>query len=123
MRPELFVEKTKLFGLDTAGSSWAVTNNLIWQLIFEHSRDTTMLDQGIKWAEIIKNQYPEYPDVIDTYANLLYKVGRKSEAIKWQTVAMNIEQESASKQNREISSVYKETLHKMQQNIPTWPNP
>jgi thioredoxin-related protein len=48
---------------------------------------------------------------IDTYANLLYKIGRKQEAIEWEHKAVEL-----SKNEK----VFVETLNKMQKGQPTW---
>ncbi len=118
---DCFVEKINKFGLDTVGIAWAYTNNMIWQLIFEHSTDKKVLNQAIEWSELIMKQNPTIASVIDTYANLLYKAGRTKEAIKWQTEAIKADENMAKAYNYKPSPEYQATLNKMRAGTPTWP--
>ena len=52
---------------------------------------------------------------IDTYANLLYKTGKKDLAVEWEQKALNI-----LKQNNEDYAGYQETLDKMKKGEKTW---
>jgi tetratricopeptide (TPR) repeat protein len=54
-----------------------------------------------------QNNYQAY----DTYANLLYKFGKKQEAIEWETKAAQ-----ALPNNKEIA----DTLDKMKKGVRTW---
>jgi thioredoxin-related protein len=92
--------------------SFIHVNNVSWWL-FEHVSDTTILNVGIKAMEcdIDKNVRYDAP-AIDTYANLLYKVGRKDEAILWGDLARRLGDNAKG---------YVETLEKMKAGIPTWP--
>ena len=53
------------------------------------------------------------PTELDTYANLLYKLGRKTEALAWQRQAVAV----SDGRDQEIP----EHLQKMQREVPTWP--
>ena len=50
---------------------------------------------------------------IDTYANLLYKLGKKDEAITWEQKALDLAPEGEKKS-------YEETLDKMKKGEKTW---
>ncbi|PWV55496.1 sugar-binding domain-containing protein [Chitinophaga sp. S165] len=65
----------------------------------------TMSAHGLKQKEMIA--------LLDTYANLLYKLGQKSEALQWQKKAV-----AAAPADKEL----KTNLEKMQRGEPTWPN-
>lgn len=94
-------------------SSYFINNNAYD--IFERSTDEKELFTAIGWMEaLFKNDKREINDgsSLDTYANLLYKVGRVGEAIKWQEKAVSLDPE-----NKEI----KEHLNSMQSGVPTWP--
>ncbi|WP_316834946.1 hypothetical protein [Pedobacter nutrimenti] len=87
-------------------------NNLSWSL-FEHVEDQDVLRFAcdvMKYA-IEEFAYKDYQS-LDTYANLLYKTGKKDEAITWEEKAVKLS-------NNEKSIV--ETLDKMKNNIATWP--
>lgn len=87
-------------------------NYLSWAL-FEHVDDLNVLtfasDVVMKYAleEFDSNSFEAY----DTFANLLYKIGRREEAIKWEERALKL-----SNNNQEIVK----TLDKMKNNIKTW---
>jgi len=57
---------------------------------FIHSTDQKLLLGYIKWMEKLVKAYPERYTAIDTYANLLYKAGKKKEAIRWQEKAVKM---------------------------------
>jgi hypothetical protein len=86
-------------------------NNISWS-VFEHVTDPEVLAVAVKAAQYSMETFAKNdPNDIDTYANLLYKVGRKQEAIE-------AEQRAVHLSNNEKTFV--ETLDKMQKGLPTW---
>lgn len=84
-------------------------NNFAWS-VFENISDKEILEEALKWSyKAVQESKSIY--TVDTYANLLYKLGRKQEAIKWQEEAIQLNPEfQASKEN----------LRKMQKDEKTW---
>lgn len=97
---------------NNVGNFWM--NNYCWA-IFLYSKDTSDLNSALHWQEeIVKAESAKpNPETLDTYSNLLYKIGRKKEAISWEEKA---EQLAAEK----IRSAYTKTISKMKSNLPTW---
>lgn len=127
-RAQLWAEEAKALlanlkrqGPDTGGLGQAMLNNAIWSVIFEHSTDADILNQGIRWMQVLLKIEPNKPTWLDTYANLLYKVGRKEEALMWEEKALNAEEERAVSEQRAPDPVFQETLAKMRNGEPTWP--
>ena len=60
-------------------------NNIAWNL-FLHSDNREYLLMALRWSEkSIQSSDPYYVHILyDTYANILYKLGRVSEAIDWE---------------------------------------
>jgi thioredoxin-related protein len=114
------VEKFERFGIDTAGVGWAIFNNLAFELFFRYCNSKDTLNKVIKWMEMVNKSHPDDQANMDTYANLLYKVGRAKEAIQWEEKAAQIEDKAAQKENREVDKSFRETLDKMRSGIPTW---
>ncbi len=86
-------------------------NNLSWS-VFEHITDTAVLNTAIKAMDFNLDKHQRYDaPAIDTYANLLYKAGRKNDAIAWADLARRL-----SDNGKE----YVETLAKMKAGTPTW---
>lgn len=87
-------------------------NNITWPL-FENVSDPKVLkfacDVVMKYA--MEEWYKNDPTSWDTYANLLYKIGKKEEAIAW-------EEKVVKHSNQD--KVFVETLEKMKKNQPTW---
>ncbi|NQX56896.1 hypothetical protein HQN86_24980 [Pedobacter panaciterrae] len=87
-------------------------NAVSWPL-FENVNDPNILefacDIVMKYA--IEQWYQVDFAAWDTYANLLYKIGKRDAAIHW-------EQKAVRASNNE--NVFVETLEKMRKNIPTW---
>lgn len=65
-------------------------NNCAW-LIFANCNDKEILKKALQWSkQSFTNQERIDPNFMDTYANLLYKLGRKKEAIEWEQKAQKI---------------------------------
>lgn len=86
-------------------------NNISWT-VFEHVTAPNVLNIAIKATQYSLEKYAKNdPTDIDTYANLLYKSGRKLEAIKNERQAVDLSKNEKA---------YVETLEKMKNDIPTW---
>jgi len=57
---------------------------------FIYSTDQKLLLGYIKWMGKMVKAYPDRYTSLDTYANLLYKAGKRKEAIKWQEKAVKM---------------------------------
>ena len=73
--------------------------------------DKPRLEKALNWSEKSLEFAPNNPMCTDTYANLLYKMGRKEEAIKL---------ESGLVAQDPANTEFKDTLEKMKKNEPTW---
>jgi thiol-disulfide isomerase/thioredoxin len=93
-------------------------NNYIWYF-FENIQDENYLKTMLTWSKknLTSGDGKYYP-VYDTYANLLYRTGEIKEALLWEKKALKLVTEL--KQEEDIK-IYKETLDKMNNGIPTWP--
>lgn len=105
------MKRYEKYGLDTVGFGRANINNFVFYILFKHSTDRTVLKKGLAWMEVIMKVEPDFAPYLDTYANLLYKLGDKRSALKIQKRA--VEQ---SPDDVEI----KENLQKMLDDIQTW---
>jgi len=86
-------------------------NNYAWT-VFENCKDMTCVAEALDWSKRSFKDNNE-PGFIDTYANILYKMGKRDEAIAWEEKAMNLAGEN-DKQG------FKETIEKMQKGEKTW---
>jgi hypothetical protein len=98
-------------------------NNPAWR-VFQHSTDNAELNIAISWmVRVLRRNEKNDLDrafYMDTYANLLYKVGRKDEAVKWEEAALNIA--TATKQTSEGKiKQYESVADKMKRGEATWP--
>ncbi len=86
-------------------------NNYAWT-VFQNCPDMKCVSQALEWSKrsFKDEQNPMY---IDTYANILYKLGRKDEAITWEKKALELAPESEKKG-------YQDTIDKMKNNEKTW---
>jgi thioredoxin-related protein len=113
--PELInitIEKIDTYGIDTVGFVARMAfNNMVYDVIFMHSDDKVAIDKAIHWMEwMLRGEKPEDFYHIDTYANLLYKAGRKEEAIQWEKKA------AASSADSDIQK----NLERMESGQKTW---
>lgn len=89
-------------------------NKYAWE-IFTISNNADELKTALGWMTDIVHDAndPYYTYNLDTYANLQYKLGRKSDALRWQQKAVDAAPES-EKAN------YTATLNKMKNGEKTW---
>ncbi|MEO8762840.1 MAG: thioredoxin fold domain-containing protein [Ginsengibacter sp.] len=86
-------------------------NEFAWSVFLKCS-DADCLTKALAWSErsFTKNQDPAY---LDTYANILYKMGKKDDAIIWEKKAVALAPEGDRK-------LYNETADKMKRGEKTW---
>ncbi|WP_064197989.1 MULTISPECIES: thioredoxin family protein [Emticicia] len=86
---------------------------------FEYSNDLNKLNKALKWAkraleinEVLSMDASrkKNPYMMDTYAQLLFKLGQKEDAIKWQTDVIE-----TAKLWKADTTKFEETLEKMKQ--------
>lgn len=87
-------------------------NSYAWT-VFENCKDMTCVAQALEWSKrsFQDNNNPMY---MDTYANILYKLGRKNEAIEWQEKAIGLTSVAEDRKS------YEQTLEKMKKGEKTW---
>ena len=84
-------------------------NNFAWT-VFENCKDMTCVTEALDWSKrSLKDK--DNPMFIDTYANILYKLGKKDEAIKWEEKAVALAPEDKN---------YSSVLYKMKNGEKTW---
>jgi thiol-disulfide isomerase/thioredoxin len=88
-------------------------NQFAWT-VFENCDDMACVTNALEWSKqsFAKNNSHMF---MDTYANLLYKMGKKKEAIEWETKAMSL-----AKANKEDTGEYQATIDKMNKGEKTW---
>jgi len=87
-------------------------NEYAWT-VFQNCSDETCLKNALEWSKrsFEKEQNPAY---MDTYANLLYRLGRKDEAIEWEQKALSLVTTEDQKKG------YQQTIEKMKAGEKTW---
>ncbi len=91
--------------------SFVQINNISW-LLLENVSDSVTIETAIAATKLCIDYYqPNDPNAIDTHANLLYKIGRREEAIRWEQKAVELSNQEA---------VFVETLDKMKKNVQIW---
>lgn len=85
-------------------------NQFAWT-VFQNCSDMTCVAEALEWSRrsFSKNQNPAF---LDTYANILYKMGRKDEAIEWEKKAMDIAEGD--------KKIFEDTIEKMKKGEKTW---
>ncbi|SDF02018.1 glycoside hydrolase family 2 protein [Chitinophaga filiformis] len=92
-----------------SGVSNDMLNNFAWA-VFENVSDTTALKSALLWSKYSLEEKQE-PIMMDTYANLLHKLGNQQEAIKWEQKALDAQPQEGA---------FKEALEKMKKGEKTW---
>lgn len=91
-------------------------NNFVFGAIFYHSNDTQQMKTGLRLMEGVLRRNPKEANNMDTYANLLYKLGKKEEAIQWEEKALQL---AVGHMDWVIPSL-QANLEKMKNGEPTW---
>lgn len=86
-------------------------NSFAWT-VFENVSDKGILTSALSWSKRSVQQQ-EDPNFMDTYANLLYKLGQKDEAISWEQKALNLAPDNAKQ-------TFQTALDKMKSGENTW---
>jgi len=114
----------KLSSVEPARSSTIAimgTNNQIYEWLFKFGNKRSELRTGAAYMKRVIELRPEQysgdkhmrANFMDTYANLLYKLGKTKMALAWETRAL---EEGAKDQQHEFS----ENLEKMKKGSKTW---
>jgi thioredoxin-related protein len=91
----------------------AELNSYAWT-VFENCKDMTCVIEALEWSKkSFKDK--QNPAFIDTYANILHKLGRTAEAIKWEEKAVSLAEAGEKK-------TYQDTIEKMKKGEKTWPD-
>ncbi|ULT27698.1 hypothetical protein KUH03_14000 [Sphingobacterium sp. E70] len=64
-------------------------NNMAWS-IFENCDDPACLKAASEWSKLSLEKEKDTPMFLDTFANLLYRLGDKDQAIKTQEKAISL---------------------------------
>ena len=84
-------------------------------VILENSEDKAYLNKALTWSKKTVSAPNEQSwEYLDTYANLLYKLGAQSEALKWEQIALDL------CKDEEMKKDLLETLTKMKNGEKTW---
>lgn len=89
-------------------------NSVAWDF-FERVTDIKALENALRWSKRSLEIYPNNHFFIDTYANLLYKLGQKEDAIRNEIEALNL-----AKITKSDTKGYESTLLKMKSGLKTW---
>ncbi|GAB3797705.1 hypothetical protein GCM10028819_17270 [Spirosoma humi] len=82
-------------------------NQAAWEFQ-EMTRDSIYLNKALTWSKR-SLEYREDGSLMDTYAHILYRLGRKAEALEWQQKAVRKEKE----RNSPMVTSLEESLKKM----------
>lgn len=109
--PQYVHNLTALMGLSDVQKSdnWQSLNQAAWSL-FMYSQQKDELEKALTWIERALQIKPEDYRLIDTKANLLYKLGKKEEAITFEQKAASMSKDKG----------IQATLLKMQKGEQTW---
>ncbi|MDB5232426.1 MAG: hypothetical protein JWN76_3231 [Chitinophagaceae bacterium] len=96
-----------------AKSQSAELNSFAWT-VFENCKDMTCVTQALDWSKrsFESNNNPLF---MDTYANILYKMGKKEDALAWEEKAIALADDATKKE-------LQDTLDKMKKGEKTWKN-
>lgn len=89
-------------------------NNMTW-LLYENENNPKTLEFALNIMKTVIEKWDQSPEAYDTYANLLHKLNKTPEAIKWEEKAVQL------KKGAPDEKLYTDALQKMKAGLPTWP--
>jgi len=119
---KVLIQRVEKYGPFGPGDTFFQFNGVAWYL-FLHSSDKKELMEALAWSDSSLQQVPTNVQCLDTYANLLYKLGRKHEAIEWEQRALDMENQAAQKKGKMkgyFTDIFSATLTKIERGEPTW---
>jgi tetratricopeptide (TPR) repeat protein len=94
-----------------AQPSSSLYNFSAWE-IFMYSKDPAQLEKALEWSDkSVKTSAKPDAEFLDTYANILYKLGRKEEALAYEQKAIALNPKATDIQDN---------IEKIQKGEPTW---
>lgn len=105
----------KTYSPDITKENAGIWNSIIWN-IFLYSTSKKDMSEVLAWAQKLMEITPNSTNVLDTYANLQYKLGRREEALVWQQKAI------AAANNKTKKESLMQVLEQMQRGEPTYVN-
>jgi thioredoxin-related protein len=109
-RVEKYGPYFKMFPEEVSSVDWKL-NSVAWDL-FRHSSDRDVLLRALSFSQrsidISKSSNAQY---IDTYANILYRLGKVEDAIKWEERAIKLDP---------TFKEFNDAILKMKEGKPTW---
>lgn len=104
------VNYVKKYGADLNAGQ---LNDYAWS-VFENCGDIKCVEEALEWSKrSLTGENSNNPMFMDTYANILYRLGKKDEALTWEQKAVDLAPEGDKKQ-------YQETLDKIKNGEKTW---
>lgn len=94
-------------------------NNMVWNYVFKNSDDKVLLERALYWSKRTVEMAPNNYQNLDTYANLLYKLGNKDQAIENENKAIELIENSTPKDTTNLKEL-QEAKRKMINGEPTW---
>ena len=88
----------------------------IANVVFMKISDKKILKKALPWSERSLKLIPKQPGIIDIYANLLYKLGNKKEAIAKEEEALRY----VNSEDKQTYKIIEDTLRKMKSGEKTW---
>lgn len=98
----------------------AEINNICWEYIFLHSSDSVKLQECVKWLEVIVLKEPDQYNNLDTYANVLYKLGYVDKAVDMEKKAIDVITEKYRGEDKKSLTEFQNTIIKMRALQKTW---
>jgi hypothetical protein len=96
-------------------------NDYAWEM-FLKCDDPAVLAHALGWSRLTFSGQPDPDDnIIDTYANLLYKAGQVKEGILWEQKAMSLVAKKPGSQD--AIQKYAKTIERMQKGEKVWESP
>ncbi len=114
---DALIKRVEKFGSFGQRVEYFDLNNHAWT-IFLRTNNNAHLQKALMFSKKSIELNSKYANAYDTYANILYKMGKRDEAIVWQQKAVDIDTQSSKGLSMEPDKVFAENLEKMRRHEP-----
>jgi thioredoxin-related protein len=107
-------------GIEIKGIESMQTNNFIYKIVFLHGENKLELAKSAEIMKVLTKSNPDKYTWLDTYANILYKMGEKEKAIELEEKGLKIIKEGKFDKKEELINTWNKVIERMKNGEPTW---
>jgi len=111
------IDRVENIRMDTVPGWTKAVNTFCYSYFFTHCNNRDQLDTAVRWMKNVVRINPTMYDYMDTYAMILYKIGKKETALDLESKAKEL---AIAQGHNGTSEFFQRTIDRMRNNEPIW---